>query len=485
MPPLARLVLVWQITCACCALATAEGSDRDPPHIVLIVADDLGWSDLSCQGSSMYRTPSIDRLAAEGVRLTSFYSNGPNCAPTRACLMSGLYPPRHGVYTVQNGDRGRSEFRKLVPPPNRTELATRFATLADRLHERSYTTGHFGKWHLGAASTGPTARGFDFNIAGNLRGAPASYFSPYRNPDIQDGPEDEYLTDRLTDEAIAWLDRSLRADPERRVFLYVPHYAVHTPIQARPEDVKTVKEDGLEPINLGYAAMIRSLDRSVGRILDALEGHGIAEETLVLFVSDNGGVGGYERLGLKTRDITDNTPLRGGKGMLLEGGIRVPFLARWPGVIPEGTVGDAPAITLDLFETCLDASGLDPRHVSSDGLSLLDYLQQADQVPTTLSEELRQRPLYWHFPGYLQANVREGTWRTTPASAIRVGTHKLIETFETGRIELYDLDVDPGETRDLTEERPELAEELHGRLRRWRAEVDAPMPTRVVSNPDR
>lgn len=452
--------------------AENPASSSDRPNILFLMADDLGWSDLGVTGSPWHRTPVLDRLAREGLRFTDAYSNGPNCAPTRACLMSGQYPPRHGIYTVASGARGQARHRKLVPVENETVLAPRFVTLAETLRAAGYQTAHFGKWHLGhPGETGPLEQGFELNVAGNHRGHPPSYFSPYRNAQLADGPDGEYLTDRLTREALAFLDRR---ESDRPFFLYFPFYTVHTPIQGKPEKVEKYREllAGKKPAHPGYAAMVESLDENVGRLLAKIDELGLRESTLVIFTSDNGGLGGYEGLG--TREYTSNAPLRGGKGMLHEGGIRVPLIVRWPGQVPAGKVSSTPVITLDFYPTLAALAGVTENLPALDGVNLLPILR--DPEGATLPGD---RALFWHFPGYLQANVQRGTWRTKPGGVIRLGRHKLIEYFEDGRRELYDLEEDIGEKRDLSSERPELVEKLHARLKEWREAVRAPLPTPV------
>lgn len=450
-------------------LCAAEEEPR--PNIVFILADDLGWTDLRCFGSKYYETPAIDRLAREGMKFTAAYSNGPNCAPTRACLMSGQYSPRHGIYTVGTGARGREQFRKMKPVENKTVLASRYVTPAEILASAGYATAHMGKWHLGSPpSAGPSQQGFELNVAGDQRGSPPSYFSPYRNPQLKDGPQGEYLTDRLTDEALKFIE----ANRNRPFFLYLPHYAVHTPLQAKQELIE--KYRGRQPAgghkNAVYAAMIHSLDESVGRILVKLDELELTADTVVIFSSDNGGVGGYAAAGVRgARDITTNAPLRGGKGMLYEGGIRVPQIVRWPGVVEPGSVCAEPVITLDLYPTLVEIGGgkIDASQ-PSDGESLLPLLKSAGKA------RLDREAIYWHFPGYLQASGNRGTWRTTPAAAIRQGRYKLIEFFEDGRLELYDLDDDVSERINLAEKLPEQTRELHRRMLAWRKSTAAPMP---------
>ncbi|MCA8969857.1 MAG: sulfatase [Planctomycetes bacterium] len=432
-----------------------ESPARDPkrPNIVLIVADDLGWRDLSCQGSSYYETPNIDRLASQGMRFTNAYANGPNCAPTRASLMTGMYTPRHGIYTVGSSKRGQSRFRKLVPTVNKTELADESITLPEVLKTRGYRTGLFGKWHLG---DDPRTQGFDVNVGGTSKGHPSSYTSPYQNKALTDGEDGEYLTDRLTSEACAFV----RKNAHRPFFCYLPYYAVHTPIQPKAGTAAKYRNkkasDGQS--NARYAAMIATLDENVGRVLATLDEAGIADDTIVIFVSDNGGVA----------RITSNQPLRGGKGMLYEGGIRVPWIVRYPGVAKAGTTNDTPVITSDLLATVAALAGVAEKDVpKTDGIDLGPVLRGGSIDP---------RILAWHFPAYLEADAKQGTWRSTPASALRHGRYKLLHFFEDGRLELYDLENDVSESIDIAQREPGIVVDLEAMLAKWRLDLDAPIP---------
>ena len=444
-----------------------------PPHIVLIVADDLGWTDLACFGSGYYRTPNLDRLAKSGLRFTATYTCGPNCAPTRACLMSGQYSPRHGIYTVGSGARGKAALRKLVPANNQTVLDTKIVTLAETLQNAGYATAHFGKWHLGSPPTaGPRQQGFDINFGGNRTGSPrGGYFSPYRNPQLENGPQGEHLTDRLSTEAANVIRGHVRTHPDKPLFIYLPFYAVHTPIQAKPA---LAAEYAKRPTVAGhnnpkYAAMVETMDSGVGRVLSALDEMKITEQTLVIFTSDNGGLGGYRSANKQLPNgITDNAPLKGGKGMLYEGGIRVPMIARWPGHTRPDSTTRTPVITVDFLPTLAEvAEARLPRKQIRDGISFANLLH---------GKELPERSLFWHFPGYLEAYGRRGHWRTTPASAIRQGDWKLIEFFEDERLELYHTGRDIGETRNLADDEPEVAKRLHDLMVDWRTRVKAPMP---------
>jgi arylsulfatase A-like enzyme len=462
----AKLATMLLLAAACTPTDNARTNEAPRPNIVLIYADDLGWRDLGVQGSTYYETPNIDRLASQGMRFTNAYSNAPNCAPSRAALMSGQYAPRTGVYTVASAARGRAENRRLVPVQNRTDLDLGVVTVAEALRSVGYVTGEVGKWHLGGEGSLPTDQGFDWSVAGDAAGSPPSYFYPYeRNgrsiPGLEDGEEGEYLADRLTEEAIGFIETN-RAEP---FFLYLPHYSVHTPIQGPPALIE--KYEG-KPASQGhgdaeYAAMVEAMDSSVGQLLDALDRLGLADNTLVVFYADNGGYG----------PRTSMEPLRGSKGMLYEGGIREPLIVRWPGRVEAGTTSDEPVIGTDFYPTLLSLSGAEaPAGQLLDGRSLLPALE-GDASP--------ERDIFWHFPAYLGAYAgMTGAWRTTPASVIRRGNHKLIHFFEDDVWELYDLEADIGESHDLSEEMPERTAELREALEAWWVETDAFIPAPVL-----
>jgi|ETNmetMinimDraft_4_1059912.scaffolds.fasta_scaffold19482_1 arylsulfatase A-like enzyme len=429
------------------------------PNIVLIYIDDYGWRDVGFNGSKFYETPNADRIAREGMVFRSAYSNGPNCAPSRACLMSGLYSPRHGIYTVANSDRGRASLRKIIPTKNTTVLANEFVTMAEALKRGGYATATMGKWHLGKD---PTTQGFDVNIAGREWGSPSGggYHSPYNYPNLVNNQKGEYLTDRLGTEAAKFIEEH----KEKPFFLYLTHYAVHTPIQAKPElTAKYQKKPKVdEQTNAKYAAMIESMDDSVGTVLDTLDRLKLADNTIVIFYADNGGHAG----------ATSNAPLRGSKGMLYEGGIRVPMAIRWPGVAKSGSVCEEPVIGIDLYPTLLEATKTKrPAKSKLDGTSLVPLLKDAQT-------RLFRPALYWHFPAYLQGSSRRhGPFRTTPAGAVRMGNWKLIEYFDDGTLELYNLADDIGETGNLAKQKPKKTAQLHAMLKAWRRTTDAPVPT--------
>lgn len=445
--------------------AVVHAVDRPSrPNIVFILADDLGWTDLGCQGSKYYETPQIDRMAAQGMRFTSGYACGPNCQPTRACLMSGQYGPRTGVYTVGPTSRFNTESRPLVPVPNVQSLPLDKITVAQALKKAGYDTGMFGKWHLGnGPEHHPSQRGFDEAIV-----SMGKHFDINTQPKVPVDPK-AYLADFLTDRALKFIEAH-RSGP---FFLYLPHFAVHSPWEAKQDLIAHFKDKPpvgghQSPV---YAAMIASVDQSVGRVLAKLDELKLSDRTLVIFSSDNGGVGGYERAGIRgAGGITDNAPLRGGKGMLYEGGIREPYIFRWPGVINPGTVCDEPINSVDLYPTLLELAGAKPEPgCVLDGLSYVSLL-------TATATRLPRDAIYWHFPGYLGAG--RDSWRTTPAGAIRQGDHKLLEFFEDGHLELYDLKHDLGEQHNLATEKPELAKQLHAKLVGWRQAVGAPIPDR-------
>lgn len=462
-----------------------EAPDLQPnvrkPNIVFFMIDDMGWRDVGFMGSTFYETPRIDALAAQGMVFTQAYASAANCAPTRASFLTGQYGPRHGVFTVGTSARGKSKDRRLIPVQNDTTLDPEHVTFAEVLGPAGYTCASMGKWHMGEdPELGPVAQGFDVNVAGNHTGSPAGgYFSPYKNPQLANGPRGEYLTDRLTDEAIHFIEQN-KGKP---FFLYLTHYAVHTPIQARA-DLKAkyqakVPKDGQK--NPAYAAMVESVDQSVGRVLKTLDDLEIRNDTVVLFFSDNGGFGG----------ATSNAPLRGSKGMFYEGGIREPMIVRWPGKVKPGTTCDAPVISIDFYPTFLDVARVEtPKDKILDGLSLMPLL--------TGTGTLDRDALYWHFPAYLEGNhsgSRDPKFRTRPVGVIRKGPWKLLQFFEEWQldgawdtidtnqaIELYDLKSDPYETRNLALTNKTKRDELLRDLIQWQTSMHAPIPDQA--NPE-
>jgi len=382
---------VWALCAALLAstgLLPAAAQSGGKPNFILIYIDDLGWKDAGFQGSTYYETPNLDRLARQGMVFTNAYANAPNCAPSRACLLSGQYPPRHGIYTVGSSERGPAPLRKWIPVANQTVLKPQAVTIAEALKPGGYKSASIGKWHLGSYPRfGPSAQGFDVSVGGGAEGHAKSHFSPYGIVELQDGPQGEYLTDRLTSEAIRFISDA----KNRPFFLYLPHYAVHTPIEAKKELIEKYKnKKGSQGQEIPeYAAMIESTDQGVGRILEIA-------------------------------------------------GVRK----------PQGYV--------------------------LDGESLAPVLKGSGLLPP--------RALFWHFPAYLEPDSgRRGPWKTTPCSVVRQGDWKLIEFFEDGHLELYNLKDDIGEKVNLATTKPDKAQELHRVLLDWRASIRAPVPT--VRNP--
>ena len=449
------------------AAHAAESSTK--LNIVLFLIDDLGWMDIGCNGSKFYQTPNIDRLARDGTRFTDAYAACAVCSPTRAAVLTGKYPARLALTDWLPSGRWKPKA-KLREGRRVRALPGEESTLAEALREAGYRTASIGKWHLGSEPFSlPEHHGFDVNIAGNGHGAPGNYFFPYDGNwqipttrlrvkwnTLPDGEPGEYLTDRLTDEAVKFLQES----KEQRFFLYFPHYGVHTPLQAKKEMVASYERvpKGERQGNPIYAAMVESIDQSVGRVLATLRDIGREKDTLIVFTSDNGGF--YK--------ATSNAPLRANKGSYYEGGIRVPLIVKWPGVTQPGTVIHEPVTSSDLYPTCLAAAGLPLRpNQHRDGLSLLPLFRGE----TALGREA----IFWHFPHY---NRHPSSF---PSSVIRRGPWKLIETFDPEGLELYNLEKDLSETDNLAAKRPDLTRQLHQRLQAWRHQVDAQM---MEPNPD-
>lgn len=450
------------------------------PNLVFIMADDLGYTDVACFGSKYYETPNIDRLASQGLKLLSHH-HCQNCTPTRAALMSGQYGARTGVYTVGGIDRFDWSKRPLRPVDNVTNLPLDRDIIAKQLKAAGYATGMFGKWHIGEnGDYHPGKRGFDEAIV-----SAGQHFDFNTNPKT-DYPKGQYLADFLTDKAVDFITRH----KDQPFFLYLPHFGVHSPHQAKADlTAKFKPKPGVGGHNNPtYAAMIASVDESVGRVMKTLDDLKLADHTVLIFTSDNGGVGGYGRPnglirepGMEGRGkqgkagneeggggITDNAPLRSGKGSLYEGGTREPFIVRWPGVTKPGSTCGVPTIHVDIFPTLLEVAAAPKPRQALDGESLVKLFRDP-------SAKLQRDAIYQHFPGYLGSGP--GLWRTTPVSLIQAGDWKLMEYLEDGKLELYNLRDDLGETKNLAQSMPDKAKELHARLVAWRAEVKAPMPT--------
>lgn len=462
------------------------------PNIVFILADDLGWRDLGCYGSPFYETPNLDRLAQKGMRFTDAYAAAPVCSPTRASLMTGKYPARVGVTDwIDWGGHVHPARGRVIDAPYVDHLPLEERNLARALGEAGYQTWHVGKWHLGGGDYLPEKQGFEVNVGGCGQGSPGrgGYFSPWTLPGLNDVdvPEGTYLDDYLTDRAIALIRER---DAARPFFLNMWFYLVHTPIQGKAEQIEKYQAkaralglDQHEPLEEGeyfpcehkkhlrvtrrrfqsdpaYASMVQILDENVGRLLDALEAAGIADETAIVFTSDNGGLATSEG------SPTCNAPLNEGKGWMYEGGNREPTIVHWPGVTQPNSICAEPITSPDFFPTLLEIAGLDPspgQH--TDGVSFAAALR---------GEPFERGPIFWHYPHY-------GNQGGTPGCAVRDGEDKLIEFFEDHRIELYNLRQDIGEQRDLSTQQARRATELRETLHEWLRQVEAKMP---VSNPD-
>jgi arylsulfatase A-like enzyme len=457
--PLLRVLVILLL-----AGAPAGRAAADRLNVVLILADDLGWGDLACQGNPHVRTPHLDALAREGVRFTDAYAAAPVCSPARAGLLTGRWPVRTGVVDAI-GEAGIkwNTGRRLVPPPSPTHLPLAEVTLAEAFRAAGYATGSIGKWHLGAKGALAEDQGFDVNFSGNQLGSQKSMFGPDYGLGLPPAPDGEYLTDRVQAEA----ERFLAGRGSRPFFLYLSHYAVHRPVAARPETVRRYPPRGPAPWGLvpEYAAMIEDLDASIGRLRAQLDREGLLERTVILFTSDNGGVKWW----------SSNGPLRETKGTLYEGGIRVPLIMRLPGGRGGGRVLGTPVHGCDLFPTLLALAGAPlPAGVTLDGRDLTPLLTGRGVLP-------EDHPLFWHYPHYNMHGAR-------PASAVRAGDLKLIEFHEDGHRELYDLARDAGETRDLAAERPadvtRLAAQLRAHLREHQARLGTPNPAYAGVEPE-
>ncbi|MDZ4288950.1 MAG: sulfatase [Prosthecobacter sp.] len=451
-------------------LTNAIAADR--PNIVFFLTDDLGQRDLGCYGSTFYETPNLDRLARQGARFTQAYAACPVCSPTRAAVQTGRWPQRTSVtdYIGAAGPDKWNRNTKLLPAAYSDRLAHDEVTLAEMLKQAGYATFFAGKWHLGPEGWWPENQGYDINMGGIDRGAPyggKKYFSPYGNPRLPDGPEGEHLPDRLATETTKFIT----ANKDHSFFAFFSFYDVHTPLMARADlqkkyaekrkrlglEAKWGREDTREvrlvQEHAVYGGMVEAMDQAVGKVLAKLDELGLTDNTLVIFTSDNGGLSTSEG------SPTSNLPLRGGKGWLYEGGIREPLLIRWPKVLKPETVIDTPVCSPDYFATLMDAA--QGKTTSKlDGVSLL---------PLLAGGSIAERPLYWHYPHY-------GNQGGAPGGAVRLGDWKLIEWYEDGRRELYNLREDLEEKNDLAASKPDKVQELAALLAKWRQKVGAVMP---------
>ena len=444
-------------------LNSCNKESLEKPNIVLIVADDLGWSDLSYMGSEYYETPNIDKLSKSGMTFYNGYASSANCAPSRATMLSGKYHTEHGIYTVRNSDRGSRKTRKIIPIETKTTLDLDFFVIPEMLKEMGYINGHFGKWHLGDVGFHPEQSGFDVNIGGNRHGGPGGYFAPYPNPQLENEPKGEYLTDRIGDEVVKFID----INKENNFFAYVPFFSVHTPIQSKPDYQKKYsnKESNEFHNRADYAGMIQSLDENIGKILDKIDALNLSENTLIIFTSDNGGI----------RAISNQYPLRAGKGSYYEGGIKVPMIFSWKGKIEAKTESYERVSNLDFYPTIKKLVGYN-ESIDLDG---------EDLTPIFKGEKLKKRELYFHFPVYLEpyrVQLDSGTdplFRTRPGTVIIKDNWKLHHYYEDNKFELYDLEKDVSESENLSEINKEKKNELLIDLNNWRKTNNAPIPSRL------
>jgi arylsulfatase A-like enzyme len=457
--------------CALCALCGSLSAA--PPNIVFILADDLGAKDLCIEGSTCYETPHLDRIAKEGMRFTHGYATCQVCSPSRASIMTGKFPARHGITDWIGAATGTNWNRndRVLPPEYVRHLPHADTTLAEALRSNGYRTFFAGKWHLGGEGSLPDDHGFDLNIGGHHAGSPpGGYFSPFQNPKMKDGPAGESLPIRLASETASFI----RSNNGRPFLAYLSFYSVHGPIQTTPALWKKYRDKAAATLHLGprflidrtlpvrqvqdcpiYAGMMESMDDAVGMVVKALDDLGIAGSTIVIFTSDNGGVSSGDAY------ATSNLPYRGGKGRQWEGGIREPYFIKAPGITAPGTTCDVPVTGADFFPTLLELAGLDPlpaQHV--DGVSL---------VPLLKGGTIPELPLFWHYPHY-------GNQGGEPGAIIRRGDWKLIHYYEDGRDELYNLAADLGEQSDLAATEPVRTRNLRAELDAWLRETGARIP---------
>jgi len=447
------LLSLWGLT----ALFAAESPPGRPPNVIVVLVDDMGLTDLSCYGSRFYETPNVDQLAKDGVRFTNGYSACTVCSPTRAALLTGKYPARlHLTDWITGHERPHA---KLKIPDWQKFLPFEEITLAEQFKAAGYATASIGKWHLtpglkeGDEAYYPDKHGFDVNIGGYHRGQPPRYVSPYGIPTLKDGPAGEFLTDREASEAVKFME----ANKDKPFFIYLPHYAVHQPIAGKPDVIakfkaKAEKTPDLKQKNATYAALVTSVDDALGTIRAGLKNLHLEDNTIIVFTTDNGGL-------LPT---TDNSPLRAGKGSAYEGGVRVPLIVYWPGVTKAGVVEATPAMSIDLYPTLLEMTGVKPLQSLVDGVSLAPLLKSGTKPD--------REAIFWHYPHYHPGGA-------TPYSAIRLGDFRLVHFYEDGRDELYDLASDVSESKDLAAAQPERAKALRTRLDAWLKAVDAQLPT--------
>ncbi|MEO9475968.1 MAG: sulfatase [Cyclobacteriaceae bacterium] len=446
-------------SCSSSGVKNESGNHDTKPNVILINVDDMGWMDLGYKNPDLFHTPNIDRLKSEGLEFVNAYAGAANCAPSRACLLSGQNTPRHGVYTVSPSTRGNTKTRKLIPVENTAHLTNEVITLPELFKKAGYTTANFGKWHVGED---PLAQGIDVNVGGGRNGNPGKngYFSPYNIPNITDGPEGEYLTDRLTSEAISFISNQQK----ERFFVYMPYYTVHTPLLPKLELFETYKSNPAyqSKAQAKYAAMVHGLDQNIGRLLNTLDSLNLTENTMLIFTSDNGGIAA----------ISSQAPARAGKGSYFQGGLKVPFIVRWPGVTPKNVTTNTPTVNLDVYATFVDLLGVTAEQ-PFDGKSILPTLKGNEQ-------DFSQRHFVWHFPVYLQDykgyqdEARDPLFRTRPGSVILQDKWKLHHYLEDDEYLLYDIGSDPGETTDVASQYPLIVQKLMTELNTWRSTHNAP-----------
>lgn len=449
------------ITALVLSISSSQNILKDiKPNIIIINVDDMGWRDVGFMGSEYYETPNIDQLSKSGMIFTNAYAASANCAPSRASLMTGKWAPRHGIYTVASSERGASKHRKLIPTKNITTLSKKHEIIPEILNQNGYITCHAGKWHL---SENPLEYGFDLNIGGGHNGHPSSYYPPYNNVNIV-GKNNQNLTDLIMEKTLKFMDTV-----SHPFFLNYAPYAVHTPITPINSLLEKYNQkptwNGQN--NPKYATMVENLDRNIGLLITTLKERGLFDNTLIVFTSDNGGLYG----------ITNQHPLRAGKGSYYEGGIREPFFFVMKDKIKAKSKSDIPITNIDLFPTILEYAGIKNDQSKYDGINLSPILEKK-------VDEL-DRPLYWHFPIYLQAynahdnENRDSLFRTRPGSVIRYGNWKLHYYFENDEVELYNLAEDIGERNNLVKKEPEKTEELLNYLKKWWNETNAPIPRNI------
>lgn len=448
---------------------------QQAPNFVFILVDDLGWADVRCNNpASFYDTPNIDRLAENGIRFTQAYAANPVCSPTRAAIITGKHPNRVNITDWIPGHDPKN--RPLLGPQDRNNLALEEITIAEKLKEKGYKTCFVGKWHLGDEGYFPENQGFDINIGGHEKGSPpGGYYSPYKNPKLKNGPEGEYLTDRLTNEGI----RFIRKNKNNPFFLYLAYYTVHTPIQASKKHIETYKQKR-EQLNLNevpfkkegegwtklvqedpaFASMVAAMDENVGRMMATLKNEELLKNTWIIFTSDNGGLSTL----YNKNAPTSNAPLRAGKGWCYEGGIRVPLIIAGPDVKSPGRTSDELTVSMDFYTTILNIAQID--HVENDGTNLLPLLKN--------EKSLNRDVLFWHYPHY-----HGSAWK--PGSAIRQGDWKLVVHYENNQAELFNLKNDPGETTDISQKHPRKTSALKALLEEKLKDTNAQFP---AANPE-